>query len=485
MDIKLLKELQDSDVSGVKKLVYFEFEDGNFSGDLDTDIIKLYKLNKEICEKDEEFRFVHNVIIEQVPIKICIVTAPTNVYKSINIAVKSIASFMTSADVSDVIIDLSKNCLDEDVMRKLVEGLYIALYRFDDYKSTKKNSVENIYMLANADDNIIAGFEEGAALGKATCIAKQLVNEPANVMLPERIADEAVKVGKEYGFDVTVYEKDEIEKIHMPAYLEVAKASDNEPRLIVMEYKGNPDNADKVLGLVGKGLSFDTGGYSLKPPTGMLSMKTDMGGSAAVIGAMAAIAAQQLTINVTAVVASCENMVSGKGYRPGDIINSRGGKTIFVKSTDAEGRFTLIDAITYIQRKENVTKIVDMATLTGAAIVCLGNAAAVTVSNNDDFYNSYQKAAVAADEKIWRMPIFKEYKEQLKSKVADYTNTPGNPGSVTAGMLLQEFVEEEKPWIHVDIAPVAFHTKKVGYYSEGASGYGAISLFELAKSEQK
>ncbi len=373
-------------------------------------------------------------------------------------------------------------------IKKIATMIYIALYQYDEFKTdkdSKEAKLENFTIITDhnglAQQNALA---EAKILGKSSTISRRLVDAPPNVLNAKELAKRVEKLGKEVGFDVEVFKEEKIRKFGMGAYLAVAQGSANRPRLIVMRYFGNKDSKD-VLGFVGKGLTYDSGGYNLKPATGLLTMKSDMGGAAAVIGAMHAIAKSKLEVNVVAVVAACENAISSTSYRPDDILTTMAGKTILCENTDAEGRFTLIDAITYIQRKEKATKIVDMATLTGAAIVCLGNAAAVTVSNNDDFYNSYQKAAEAADEKIWRMPIFKEYKEQLKSKVADYTNTPGNPGSVTAGMLLQEFVEEEKPWIHVDIAPVAFQTKKVGYYNEGASGYGAISLFELAKSEQK
>ena len=294
-------------------------------------------------------------------------------------------------------------------VRNLALALSEASYKFDTYKTGDKKDLklETLVVLPEAAE-LQTAFNEGLNLGQSTKIAKMLVNEPANVMLPERMAEEAVKAGKDHGFDVKVMEDAEIEALNMPAYLTVAKASENRPRLIVMEYKGNPDKADDILGLVGKGLSFDTGGYSLKPPASMTTMKTDMGGAAAVIGAMSAIAAQNLKVNVIAIVAACENMISGGGYRPGDIIDSRGGKTIFIKSTDAEGRLTLIDAIDYIIKDLKVSRVVDIATLTGAQIIALGMTVTGAVSNDDEFWSKMESASKISGEHVWRMPLTEE-----------------------------------------------------------------------------
>ncbi len=219
MKIKLLNNSESKDVINVRKRIYLEFEDGKFSTQVDKEYIDLYKVNKENDKNKDEFVFIHNIMVEDLPAKMFMMSAPINEYKSINNAIKNIAKFIKMDENLDVIIDLSKKCLDADLMKKLVEGLYINLYTFDKYKAKKSEIAKNIYIICDVQNDIKNAFDEGSTLGRATCLVKQLVNEPANVMLPERIAEEAIKAGDEYGFDVTVYGKKEIEQINMPAYL--------------------------------------------------------------------------------------------------------------------------------------------------------------------------------------------------------------------------------------------------------------------------
>lgn len=357
-------------------------------------------------------------------------------------------------------------------------------YSFDRFKSNKKDCVFAEMNIADSSANVAleAAVSEGLIKGDAIKTARFLVDEPANLLTPQDLAKRSQELGKKYGFSVDVYEKDKIEKLGMKAYLAVSQGSNNPPKLIVMRYKGADKNS-KTYGLVGKGLCFDSGGYSLKPSDGMKTMKIDMGGAATVIGAMQAIAAAKLKVNVIAVVAACQNLIGPDAYFPGDIIGSMGGKSIYVGNTDAEGRLTLIDAITYIRQEEKVDTVFDFATLTGAAMRAMGNAAAATLSNDDDLYADYEKAAKLAGEKAWRMPIFPEYKKLIEHKEADLTNSAGNPGMITAGMFLGEFVGET-PWVHVDIAPVAQQEKQVGFYDAGATGYGVTTVYEFAKSKE-
>lgn len=357
-------------------------------------------------------------------------------------------------------------------------------YSFNKYKSKKKDSRFSKLNIvdSSASAALKTAVEEGKILGEAIKNTRALVDEPANILTPEALAEKAKELGKTHGFDVEVMDKKQIEKLGMTAYLAVSQGSNNPPKLIVMRYKGAGKKA-KNYGLVGKGLCYDSGGYSLKPSDGMMTMKQDMGGAATVIGAMQAIAAAKLSVNVTAVVAACQNLIGPDAYFPGDIIQSMGGKSIFVGNTDAEGRLTLIDAITYIIRKEKVDTVFDYATLTGAAIRAFGTACAASITNNDEIYAEYQKACDSAGEKIWRMPVFPEYKELIQHREADLTNNAGAPGMITAGMFLGEFVENDTPWIHVDIAPVAFMDKQTGFYDAGATGYGVKSVYEFMKSK--
>lgn len=365
--------------------------------------------------------------------------------------------------------------------RELGEIFTLADYRFDEYKSdAKPSTVQNLYFKGfEADEK---AFEEGVILGESNVYARMLVDMPANVLYPAKLAALAKEEGEKYGIEVIVKDRDEIERLGMKAFLSVAQASANEPKLIVMRYRGNPDSKD-VLGYVGKGLTYDSGGLSIKPTDGMLTMKCDMGGAGAVIGAIIGIARLKLRVNVTAVVAACENMISGNSYKPGDIIGSMGGKSIFIANTDAEGRLTLVDAVTYILQEEGVSKLVDVATLTGAAVRALGSSVTATVTNNDEFYQSVEKSYKKAYEKIWRMPVFEEYKEALKHENADLTNSAA-PGMMAAGLFIGAFVGET-PWVHLDIAGPAFASKAGAFFEKGATGAAVRPLILLAKREEE
>lgn len=380
--------------------------------------------------------------------------------------------------------------IDIDAMQHLItckqtlsritsESIILADYQFDLFKSDKKEStVKKVEIKKDGLNEVY--FNEGILLGNATIAARKINDLPANILTPTKLSQIAKEEGKTYGFEVEVFGQKEIEALHMDAFLAVTKGSFEEPKLIVMRYHGNP-SSDERLGLVGKGLTYDSGGLSIKPTASMVNMKNDMSGAGSVLYAISAIAGNQLKINVTAVIAACENMISGACYKPGDIISSMGKKSIFIGNTDAEGRLTLIDAVTYIQDHEKVDKIVDIATLTGAAIHCLGSDATPMISNNDAFINHVEKSFDKADENCWRMPIFDEYKELLKHEYADYTNTAGSPGTITAGMLILEFVKD-LPWVHIDIAGTANTEKDMGIYSKGATGVGVRPLYFLAKS---
>lgn len=368
--------------------------------------------------------------------------------------------------------------VNKALARRLGEVFIMSAYSFDAYKTdAKPNPVKDICF--HGIDVDADAFEEGRILGETNVFSRTLVNMPANILTPKKLAELAKAYGEEAGAEVEIKEQAEIEALGMEAYLSVAKASDNPPQLIVMRYTGNP-GSERRLGLVGKGLTYDSGGLSIKPTSGMVTMKCDMGGAAAMIGALGAIARLKLKVNVTAVVAACENMISGIAYKPGDIIGSMGGKSIYIGNTDAEGRLTLIDAMYYIMTKEAVTEVVDMATLTGAAIHCTGDAACPMISNNDDFAHMVLKSFDKADEKIWRMPIFEEYKELVKHEQADLTNTAGSPGTITAGLFVGAYVGD-MPWAHVDIAGTAFKKKTKAPFSDGATGSGARPMVYLAK----
>ena len=367
----------------------------------------------------------------------------------------------------------------------LSEMLTQATYEFNSYKSDKKDStLQNVLLEGLYSEK---GVSEGILIGNNVNIAKSLVDEPSISMDPETLAKNAVKLGKENNYEVEVKNISEIKELGMNAFLAVGQGSIKEPKLIIARYKGNKDS-DEILGLVGKGLTYDSGGYSIKPTNSMITMKCDMAGAAAVLSTINLIAQAKLKINVTAVVAACENLISGNAYKPGDIVKTMKGKTIFIGNTDAEGRVTLVDSIYYTVTKENVSKVIDLATLTGAAIVSLGDLCAATFTNNQDFLNEYHSAALDSDEAVWQLPLQDCYRDDIKHNEADFINTAslvgGTPGSAAGAFLLEEFTEG-KDWIHVDIAGPAHFGRDRGFYKKGASGYGVRTLYEFAKTISK
>ena len=367
------------------------------------------------------------------------------------------------------------------VTKSIVQGVKLACYKFDKYKANKESYNPDVTIIGGPKEKFAKMREkikEASNVADGIILARDLVNEPANILYPETLAERAVEAGKESGFEVEVFDEKQIEELGMKAFLEVGKGSVHKPRLIVMRYMGSA-NSDERVGLVGKGLTFDTGGYSLKPSTSMDTMKSDMGGAAAVIGTMKALAKNKVEKNVVAVVAACENAISGGSYKPGDIIGSMAGKTIEVLNTDAEGRLTLVDAITYIIEKEKVDKVVDVATLTGAVLVALGSEITGVLSNDDAFYEELLVAANRTGEKFWRLPNDKCFKKLYKGDFADLKNTGGRyGGTITAGMFFEEFVQD-KPWLHLDIAGTSWTdggndtTPKVG------TGAPVATLYEL------
>ncbi|HNX37322.1 MAG TPA: leucyl aminopeptidase [Candidatus Cloacimonadota bacterium] len=367
----------------------------------------------------------------------------------------------------------------------LAEAALLTGYVFDKYLSEDSFSpIETIHFVLNTKNtrHINKGILEGRIYAESTIVARDLVNEPANVIYPESLADAAKKAALQYGFSIDIHSVDKLRRIKMDAFLAVARGSKHEPKLIIMRYHGNTDHNSETIGLIGKGLTYDSGGYCIKTPQGMVNMKSDMGGAAAVIGTMAAVASLKLRVNVVAVVAACENMISGDAYRPGDIVRTMNGKTIEVINTDAEGRLTLVDAIHYAIDRENVDRVVDIATLTGAAVAALGNQFSAVLTNDEAWLAQLKAAAEFTGENIWQMPAHDDYKDMLKSEIADLKNVGGPlAGCITAGLFIREFVGD-KPWIHIDIAGTAGKDKETGIYSYGATGVGVRLLTSLLKN---
>lgn len=361
---------------------------------------------------------------------------------------------------------------------KAFKAMYLAEYAFDKYLGEKVHALESLDIFTHFKDADKC-LKRAQMLADNIIVARNIVNEPANAVKPEDLANYAMEVLEGLPLDIEIKNKSEIEKIGMKAFLAVAQGSAAEPRLIVVNYKGDPSSKEK-LALVGKGLTFDSGGYSIKPTDSMKDMRYDMAGSGAVIGAIKSIAEARLPVNVVAIVAACENMISGSSYLPGDIIGTLNGKTVEIVNTDAEGRLTLADAVTYAVRNEKATAVVDIATLTGAVLIGLGTKYAGIVTNDEELFEKVEKASKISSEKIWRLPYDDQIKEYNKSKLADLKNAGGRmAGSSTGGAFVGEFVEDI-PWVHVDIAGTADVGEDNPYCRLGATGYGVELLFTLA-----
>ena len=363
-------------------------------------------------------------------------------------------------------------------------GLRLRGYRFDKYKTRKKDSEDNG---AEAPHFVIgsshaaaarAAGQERFAIAEGVELARNLVNEPPNVLFPLEFADRA-KALEKVGVDVDILDEKAMGKLGMNALLAVGRGSARESRLVAMRWNGARSKRAKPIAVVGKGVCFDSGGISIKPSAGMEDMKGDMGGAACVVGLMHVLAARKAKINVVGIVGLVENMPDGEAIRPGDIITSMSGQTIEIVNTDAEGRLVLSDALWYAQEKYSPRAIIDLATLTGAIIVALGNDVAGLFSNNDELAERLRAAGEATSEKVWRMPLGAAYDKLIDSKFADMKNTGGrHGGSITAAQFLQRFVKET-PWAHIDVAGTAMGSPPSDINQSWGSGWGVRLLNRL------
>jgi leucyl aminopeptidase len=373
-----------------------------------------------------------------------------------------------------------------DAVKAIVEGAYVGSFDPDYYKSDRKEQkIDEVTVVAPTKSDpkaLQASIDLGTIIGEAQNFTRDLVNEPGNRMTPTILADRAKKMSDEVGLQCEVFGPDKIREMKMGAFWSVAQGSQEEPaRLIVMRYepKGAPEKP--VLGLVGKGITFDSGGISIKPADGMEKMKYDMAGGAAMIGAMRAIAQLKPNVRVIGIVCATENMPSGAAQKPGDVQIAMSGKSIEIINTDAEGRLVLADGLHYAKQL-GATHLIDAATLTGAVVVALGMINVGIFSNDDDFYEQFNASLKASGEKMWRMPVDDEYRDMIKSNIADIVNSGGRwGGAVTAAMFLKEFVGDT-PWIHLDIAGVAWMEDAKPWIAKGPSGIPVRSLVEFVRS---
>lgn len=363
---------------------------------------------------------------------------------------------------------------DSEMKAKVFEGLYQAEYKYNEFKKSKKEAFELTVSVERPDD-MEASFITVEHVVKGAFVARDFVNQPSNQLYPETYAAQIVDLFKDTNVSVEVYDEKQIEELGMEAFLTVAKGSNRAPRLIVMKYM--PLDQEEHITIVGKGMTYDSGGYAIKSTAGMVNMKSDMAGSAAVVGALYALEKVGVQQNVVGVIAAAENMIDGKAMKNGDIIGSLKGTTIEVNNTDAEGRLTLADAIYYAATELKSTEIVDLATLTGAAIAALGPNTTAMISNNDDLADAVLDASEKGCEPTHRLPAFPSHYKMIKGQFGELNNAPkGGGGAITAGIFLEHFAEG-LPWVHLDIAGPSFGGKPFDYLPAGASGTGVKTLY--------
>ena len=376
----------------------------------------------------------------------------------------------------------------ESATQAVTEGALLGVYSFRKH-ITKEPEYSEIKQLLIVGRNqaelslLVRGSNKGKILAEATNLARDMVNESANYMTPNRMAEMAAELAKAHRLEVSVLEQEQMQELGMGGLLGVAQGSQQPPKFIILRYRGG-DSAEADVALLGKGITFDSGGLSIKPSEGMAEMKGDMAGGAAVMAAISAVAQLQLKINVLAIIPATENLPSGKALKPGDILTAMNGKTIEIISTDAEGRLILADALSYA-KKLGVKFIVDVATLTGACRVALGDVYSGAFGNNQELMDKVIAAGAEAGELIWQMPMHEQYKEQIKSDVADIKNVGGKwGGAITAAHFLAEFVGDT-PWVHLDIAGTSLNEKEQGYLVKGATGVPVRTLVNLVLSLAK
>ncbi len=369
-------------------------------------------------------------------------------------------------------------------VRAAVEGAFVGDFDADTYRSDRKDlSVQSFTLAAGEAEQAgaKAAFAEGAIIGESQNFARTLVNEPGNVLTPTVFGQRAAAMAKEVGLACEVHSTEKLHELKMGAFWSVSQGSEEPPALIVMRYEPEGVKDGPILGLVGKGITFDTGGISIKPADNMEKMKYDMAGGAAMVGAMRAIALLKPNVRVIGIVCASENMPDGKAQKPGDVQTAMSGKTIEIINTDAEGRLVLADGLAYAKQL-GATHLIDAATLTGACVVALGMVNGGAFSNDDETFEKFNGALATSGEKFWRLPLGDEYAEMIKSDIGDIKNTGGRwGGAITAAEFLKVFAEDT-PWIHLDIAGLAWVEDARPYIAKGPSGVAVRSILEWVRS---
>ena len=376
---------------------------------------------------------------------------------------------------SKAVIDLTGFDYDEDAAARVGLAAALRAWRYDRYhtklKDKQRPTLKSVTIVGGGDGAAARWKSRWAPIVEGIDLTRSLVTEPANIIYPESFVDRCRELSK-LGIEMDVLDGKQMKELGMGALLGVAQGSIREPRLLVLRWNGGKDG-DAPTAFVGKGVTFDTGGISIKPAAGMESMKWDMGGAGAVVGAMKALALRKAKANVVGVCGLVENMPGGNAQRPGDVVTTMSGQTVEVINTDAEGRLVLADAITYVQRKYNPTTVIDLATLTGAILISLGHEFAGLFTPDDELADKLLKAAGESGDKLWRMPLAEPFDRLIDSPIADVKNVgPREGGSITAAQFIKRFVDDDVKWAHLDIAGMAWSDKASSTYDKGATGFG-------------
>ena len=389
------------------------------------------------------------------------------------------AKLLTSGEKTAV-IDVSGLGYDADAAARVGLGAALRSWRYDRYrtklKDNQKPTIEEVVIVGGGAGAADRYEQRWAPVAQGVALTRELVTEPANIIYPETFVQRVRESVEGSGLEVEVLDRAAMEKLGMGALLGVAQGSVREGRLLVLTWKGAA-NGGQQTAFVGKGVTFDTGGISIKPAAGMEAMKWDMGGAGAVVGAMKAIALRKAKANIVAICGLVENMPGGNAQRPGDVVTSMSGQTVEVINTDAEGRLVLADAVTYVQRNFKPSTIIDLATLTGAILISLGHEWAGLFSNNEDLAAKLQQAGEESGDKLWRMPLAESFDRLIDSPIADMKNVgPREGGSITAAQFIQRFIDNGVKWAHIDMAGKAWSDKPAATYDKGATGFGVRLL---------
>tara|TARA_Y100000590_G_scaffold456608_1_gene607519 strand:- start:2579 stop:4042 length:1464 start_codon:yes stop_codon:yes gene_type:complete len=395
----------------------------------------------------------------------------------VRLAAGQISNFAIKKKIDSMVVECF--CSSSDSCQAMAEGLVLGSYQFLDYKTKKSENFElHSVNVAGCDKSAVL---KGSAIAQAVCFSRDLANHPGNVTTPSKLAEEAKQIAKEGSMDCTVFDREEFTSMGMGGLAGVSQGTDEPPKFILLEYFGS-DKSKKPIVLVGKGLTFDAGGISIKPSSRMDEMKYDMCGSAVVLGVFKALAVLKPKLNIIGIIPSTENLVGAKAYKPGDILTAYNGKTIEVLNTDAEGRLILADGLSYACKHYKPEYILDFATLTGAVLVALGHIATGVLGTNEQLMEHIKKSSKNTNEKVWELPLWPEFQKQVRSKIADVKNTgaPRQAGTIAGAAFLKEFVEEDIPWVHFDIAGTAWGGNSNSINPKGsATGWGVRLVIDL------